>query len=131
MRRSLVLVAASCLAITSCSAPGPLRTLQIDGYQLTLSTASGHMIDGTNVVLVRITAPSGHPGTVQQPTIRFFMPAMGGMPVMDERAKLAPTGIAGQYRARLNTPSTGTWQTTIAFRTPRGVERTMFDVQAQ
>lgn len=117
------------LAGCSGSTVRPVQSAQAGGTTLTLSAPGGHLVNGTNTVTVDFSDALGTPRSVQSSRIRFFMPAMGGMSTMDERASLAPTGHPGAYRATVDLPSTGTWQTTVTFTAPSGPAVATFNVQ--
>ena len=117
--------------LTGCSGGGtkPVQTAQAGSSTLTLLAQGGHLVKGDNTVTVAFADATGKPQVVQSPRIRAFMPAMGQMPMMDEKADLAPTSQTGAYQATIDLPTSGTWQTTIAFSGSAGPQQATFNVQ--
>ena len=107
----------------------PVQTAQACSSTLTLSARGGHLVKGDNAVTVAFADAAGKPRVVQSPRIRAFMPAMGQMPMMDEKADLVPAGQQGAYQATIDLPTSGTWQTTIAFSGSAGPQQATFNAQ--
>lgn len=86
-------------------------------------------IAGPNIIEVHITDASGKPVTDAKVTLAYSMPAMPGMPAMNYKADLSPSGNA--YRGKATYSMSGSWNNDLKITRGNKTVSTKFSVDAK
>lgn len=94
--------------------PGSSARASAPSGKIAMMTKPNPPHKGTNAVLITVHDSAGKPVTDAQVSLVFFMPAMPamGMAAMREAAEAKPVAD-GNYSAKVNLPSGGTWTVTV------------------
>lgn len=103
-----------------------------NGLTVELSSASGTLKHGEQRFYHLIFKDSaGKTVDVGAVALNFYMPAMGTMPAMNDRATLTTTKRPGVYRGEVKLEMAGEWQAQITYEGPAGKGSLSFPVMAQ
>ena len=108
-----------------------VKTGTVNNLTVTLSTADGFIISGSNDFTLSFTDASGKTVDVGAASVNFFMPAMGTMPAMNDAATLTTSGTPGVYNGKVKLEMAGEWQMQVAFEGGAGKGKTSFPIMAQ
>ncbi|MFN3431339.1 MAG: FixH family protein [Candidatus Sericytochromatia bacterium] len=130
-----VLAAAFALALVGCGDGGDegqvVQRAEAGGKRIVLGTTTGRLTNGQNAIILTFKDASGQPTVVQDPAVRFTMPAEPNMAEMNADAKLEPAGPPGSYHGTVNLGMKGPWQTVVSFKDATGAHRAAFTIQAE
>ncbi len=123
------------LMAAACGAANPdnrvIKSAKTDNLIITLSSATGELKSGENVLVISFADASGNPVDVGAASLKFHMPAMGAMAEMNDVATLTTTDTAGRYRAEINIEMKGTWEAIIQYQGAHGTGQTSMSVMTQ
>jgi hypothetical protein len=98
---------------------------------ITLSSATGELKSGENVLMVTFADASGKPVDVGAASLNIHMAAMGSMAEMNDRATLTTTDTPGKYHAQVNVEMAGTWEAQVKYQGAHGAGQVSMSVQAK
>lgn len=131
----IALAVAISVALLTVKEAGPQReivTARSGNVVVRLSNAEGRITAGKNEFqLDLLDAATNEPLQIQNPSIEFFMPAMGAMPPMQSGADISPTTTPGRFRGAIDVSMSGEWQVTVRFDGPAGRQQVTFSVNTQ
>lgn len=125
------------LVLSACERAGTsggekvIKSTKSGDTTITLSSASGEIKSGENVLTIAFTDASGNPINVPSASLRFYMPAMGAMAEMNDVATLTTTNTPGKFSARVDIEVGGSWEAMISFQGSRGTEHATMSVTAK
>ncbi|CDM64327.1 FixH family protein [Pyrinomonas methylaliphatogenes] len=102
-----------------------------NGLTVELSSASGALKHGEQQFYLIFKDSTGKTVDVGAVALNFYMPAMGTMPAMNDRATLTTTKRPGVYRGEVKLEMAGEWQAQITYEGPAGKGSLSFPVMAQ
>jgi nitrogen fixation protein FixH len=130
-----IMAAALALAIVGCGDGGSegqvVERAEAGGKRIVLGTQTGRLTNGQNALILTFKDASGQPATVQDPAVRFTMPAEPNMAEMNADATLEPSRAVGVYHGTVNLGMKGPWQTVVSFKDSAGQHRATFTIQAE
>lgn len=128
----LLLVAAACSSGGGSADTGKvIKSGQAGSLTVTLSNGDGVLRKGDNDFYLTFKDASGKTVGVGSAALKFYMPAMGTMPAMNDAATLTTTATPGVYQAKAKLESSGEWQAQINYEGPAGSGKTSMSVSAQ
>jgi YtkA-like protein len=98
---------------------------------VTLASSTGEIKDGENDLMLSFADSSGKTVDVGAASLKFFMPAMGTMPEMNDVATLTTTNTPGKYRAKVNIEMAGTWEAVVNYEGPKGTGQARMTVNVK
>ena len=130
-----ITAAAFALALMGCGDGGSegqvVERAEAGGKRIVLGTQTGRLTNGQNALILTFKDASGQPAVVQDPAVRFTMPAEPNMAEMNADAQLEPARAVGVYHGTVNLGMKGPWQTVVSFKDAAGQHRATFTIQAQ
>jgi hypothetical protein len=98
---------------------------------INLASGTGEIKSGENDLIITFTDESGKSVDVGAASLKFHMPAMGGMAEMNDAATLTTTDTPGRYRARVNIDMAGTWEALVNYQGAKGTGQASMSVNAR
>lgn len=128
----LTLLAAACGSHSGSDTGKVIKSAPIgNNLTVTLSNKNGALKYGDEEFMLSFTDASGKPVEVGAVALNFYMPAMGTMPVMNDRATFTTTNTPGVYHGKARIEMAGEWQAQISYEGPAGRGQTSFPVTVQ
>jgi YtkA-like len=119
---------------TACSGANSekvINSVKSGEMTITLSSPTGELKNGENVVIITFLDARGEPVDVGAASLDFHMAAMGSMAAMNDRATLTTTETPGSYRAQVNLEMAGSWEAEVKYQGPYGTGRASMPVRAK
>ena len=128
----LALLAVACGSESGSDTGKVIKSAPIgNNLTVTLSNKNGALKHGDEEFMLSFTDAAGKPVEVGAVALNFYMPAMGTMPVMNDRATFTTTNTPGVYHGKARIEMAGEWQAQISYEGPAGRGQTSFPVMAQ
>jgi hypothetical protein len=122
---------AACRDTGSSGGDKVIKSTKSGDMTITLSSATGELKSGENVLMVTFADASGKPVDVGAASLNIHMAAMGSMAEMNDRATLTTTDTPGKYRAQVNVEMAGTWEAQVKYQGAHGAGQVSLSVQAK
>ena len=107
----------------------PLASRTVNGLSVNFKVPAGQLRAAENDVLIEFRNHEGQVVDVGDVKLVFDM-NMPGM-VMHSGSTIQPTGVTGQYRAKIKPDMAGAWVATLEYKGPQGTGRTAFPVDVK
>jgi hypothetical protein len=134
----LILALVAGLITAACDSSGKsstgdktIKSAKSGGLTITLASDTGEIKSGDNDLILAFTDESGKPVDVGAASLKFHMPAMGGMAEMNDAATLTTTDTPGRYRAQIHVSMAGSWEAIVTYQGAKGTGQASMSVNAK
>jgi hypothetical protein len=108
-----------------------IKSTNSGGLTITLASDTGEIKSGDNDLILAFKDESGKPVDVGAASLKFHMPAMGGMAEMNDAATLTTTDTPGRYRAHIHVSMTGSWEAIVNYQGAQGTGQASMSVNVK
>lgn len=128
---ALLLVTAACNSGGTVDPGKTIQSSQVNSLTVTLSNHEGALKHTDGEFVLSFKDNTGKTVDVGAVSLKFYMPAMGTMPAMNNQATLTTTNTPGLYQGTAKFEAAGEWQAQIVYDGPKGRGQTSFSVMVQ